>query len=126
MIKLYFSVDREEQAARFERRKTDPLRQWKFSEIDMQAQECWDEFTEVKYEMLKRTHTRETPWTVIRSHDKHRARLNAIKVILNAVPYKKLNPNLNFQPDPEIVTDGADELWRMQNELDITGPMSSC
>jgi polyphosphate kinase len=124
-IKLYFSVDKETQALRFERRKADPLRQWKFSEIDMQAQERWDDFTEVKYEMLKRTHTPEAPWTVVRSHDKHKARLNAIKVILNAVPYDKLNQNLDFTPDPEIVIDGMDEFNRMRNDLEKTGKMSS-
>jgi polyphosphate kinase 2 (PPK2 family) len=77
----------EEQAKRFESRINDPLRQWKFSEIDRQAQERWDEFTEVKYEMLRRTHTYTAPWTVIRSNDKHKARLNAIKVILNSVKF---------------------------------------
>ena len=57
LVKLYFSVTKEEQARRFERRKTDALRQWKLSEVDVQAQERWDEFTNVKYEMLKKTHT---------------------------------------------------------------------
>jgi polyphosphate kinase 2 len=81
LVKLYFSVTREEQARRFERRKTDPLRQWKLSEVDVQAQERWDDFTNVKYQMLKKTHTTHAPWKVIRSNDKHQARLNAIKVI---------------------------------------------
>ena len=57
LVKLYFSVTREEQRRRFARRHTDPLRQWKFSEIDMQAQDRWDEFTSCKYEMIKRTST---------------------------------------------------------------------
>ncbi|MEZ5450343.1 MAG: hypothetical protein R3E89_15705 [Thiolinea sp.] len=61
LVKLYFSVTREEQARRFERRKTDPLRQWKLSEVDMQAQERWDDFTNQKYSMLKRTHTSQAP-----------------------------------------------------------------
>ena len=55
LVKLYFSVTKEEQARRFERRKTDTLRQWKLSEIDVQAQDRWDEFTSMKYEMVKRT-----------------------------------------------------------------------
>jgi polyphosphate kinase 2 len=120
-VKLYFSVTMEEQAKRFESRINDPLRQWKFSEIDRQAQERWDEFTEVKYEMLRRTHTYTAPWTVIRSNDKHKARLNAIKVILNSVKFEKLNPDLDFLPDPEIVLSGSREIELMDAELMRTG-----
>ena len=114
LIKLYFSVTKEEQARRFERRKADPLRQWKLSEVDVQAQERWDEFTRVKYEMLKRTHTTHAPWKIIRSNDKHQARLNAIKVILNSVPYERLDGSLDFVPDPEIVISGSRELEKME------------
>ncbi len=85
LVKLYFSVTKKEQMRRFERRRDDPLRQWKLSEVDLQAQELWDEFTEKKYEMLNRTHTAATPWTIIRSNDKHEARVNAMRVILGAV-----------------------------------------
>ena len=114
LIKLYFSVTKEEQARRFERRKNDPLRQWKLSEIDVQAQDRWDEFTHQKYEMLKRTHTTHSPWTIIRSNDKHLARLNAMKVILNSVPYKRLDASLDFVPSQEIVISGARELEQME------------
>jgi polyphosphate kinase 2 len=114
LIKLYFSVTKEEQERRFERRKADPLRQWKLSEVDVQAQERWDEFTNVKYEMLKRTHTTHAPWKIIRSNDKHQARLNAIKVILNSVPYQRLDASLDFVPDPQIVISGARELEKME------------
>lgn len=113
LIKLYFSVTKEEQARRFERRKTDPLRQWKLSEVDVQAQERWDEFTNVKYTMLKRSHTSSAPWTIIRSNDKHAARLNVMKVILNSLPYERLNPDLDFVPDPNIVVSGAREIELM-------------
>lgn len=116
LVKLYFSVSKEEQANRFERRKTDPLRQWKLSEIDVQAQERWDDFTTQKYEMLKKTHTSHAPWTVIRSDDKHLARLNAMKAILNAVPYERHNSDLDFVPDPEIVISGAREVENMEAE----------
>ncbi len=114
LVKLYFSVTKEEQARRFERRKNDPLRQWKLSEIDVQAQDRWDEFTQQKYEMLKRTHTTHAPWTIIRSNDKHRARLNAMKVILNSVPYERLDPQLDFVPDAEVVISGSRELELME------------
>jgi polyphosphate kinase 2 len=113
-IKLYFSVTKEEQARRFERRKTDPLRQWKLSEIDVQAQDRWDDFTSQKYEMLKRTHTNHAPWTVIRSNDKHLARLNAMKVILNSVPYERLDRSLDFVPAPDVVISGSRELELME------------
>jgi len=114
LIKLYFSVTKEEQARRFDRRKSDTLRQWKLSEIDVQAQDRWDDFTNQKYAMLRRTHTNHAPWTIIRSNNKHLARLNAIKVILNAVPYERLNPDLNFVPQHDIVISGSRELELME------------
>ncbi len=121
LIKFYFSVDKNTQADRFERRRTDPLRKWKLSEIDVQAQERWEDFSNMKYEMLKKTHTVEAPWVIIRSHDKNKARLNAMKVILNSVPYKKTNSNLNYEPDPDIVISGARELEMMDSELSQNG-----
>jgi polyphosphate kinase 2 len=115
LIKLYFSVSKEEQKRRFKRRKDDPLRQWKLSEVDLQAQGKWDEFTTQKYRMLKKTHTTNTPWTIIRSDDKFQARMNAMKVILNAVPYPK-DSGLDLVPDPEIVVSGSRELENMEAE----------
>jgi len=114
LVKLYFSVTKEEQERRFERRKTDLLRQWKLSEVDVQAQERWDDFTNVKYEMLRRTHTSSAPWTIIRSNDKYSARLNAMKTILNSVPYERLDPNLDFVPCSKIVYSGAHEIEIME------------
>jgi polyphosphate kinase 2 len=116
LVKLYFSVTKEEQARRFDRRRSDPLREWKLSEIDVQAQEHWDEFTEMKYRMLKRTSTNDAPWTIVRSEDKHLARLEAMKVILNAVDYEGRDPAVNFVPDPEIVVPGGHELAIMEAE----------
>ncbi|MCU7943907.1 MAG: polyphosphate kinase 2 [Candidatus Thiodiazotropha sp.] len=114
LVKLYFSVTKEEQARRFERRKTDALRQWKLSEIDVQAQDRWDEFSRQKYEMLKNTNTTHAPWTIIRSNDKHLARLNAMRVILNSAPYERLNHDIDFVPDPDIVISGSRELEVME------------
>jgi len=116
LVKLYFSVTKEEQARRFARDAADPLRQWKQSELDVQAQECWDDFTNMKYEMIKNTHTCSAPWTVIRSNNKYKARLNAIKTILNSVPYKRLNPDLDFVPDSKIVNSGAHEIEIMETQ----------
>lgn len=116
LIKLYFSVTKEEQQRRFDRRRDDPLRQWKLSEIDVQAQEHWDDFTNYKYEMLRRTHTSASPWTVIRSENKQLARLNAMKIILNAVPYADRDESLDFVPDADRVASGALEIELMESD----------
>jgi polyphosphate kinase 2 len=116
LVKLYFSVTKDEQARRFERRRDDPLRQWKLSEIDVQAQEHWEDFTERKYDMLRRTSTSAAPWTIIRSGSKPKARLNAMKVILNSVPYEGRSTDLDFVPDAEIVISGAQEIALMEAE----------
>ena len=114
LIKLYFSVSKEEQAKRFESRMTDPLKQWKLSEVDLQAQDLWDEFSEKKYEMLKRTHTFEAPWHVIRSDNKFRARMEAIKVILNSIDYEGRNKKLDYEYDDEIYISVQRELALMR------------
>jgi polyphosphate kinase 2 len=114
LVKMYFSVTKDEQAARFNRRKNDPLRQWKLSEVDLQAQERWDDFTNQKYEMLKRTHSNHAPWTVIRSNDKYQARLNAMRAILNSVPYERGNNDIDYVPNPEILISGSREVEQME------------
>ena len=125
LVKLYFSVTKEEQARRFDRRKTDPLRQWKLSEVDVQAQDRWDDFTNVKYEMLKRTHTVDAPWTVVRSNNKHLARLNAIKAILNAVPCEPRDPSLDFALDENVIVSGSRELEMMEVERVRSGKFTT-
>ena len=121
LVKLYFSVDKKTQKKRFARRRKDPLRQWKLSEVDLQAQDLWDDFTEMKHLMLERTSTSAAPWTIIRSNSKQRARLNTMKVILNAVDYIGRDPDLDFRTDPQIVIAGSDELERMDGERDKLG-----
>jgi len=115
-VKLYFSVTKEVQKERFDSRKGDPLKQWKLSEVDVQAQERWDDFTNVKYEMLKRTHTSYAPWILIRSADKHLCRLNALKVILNSVDYEGYDEKLDFEPNEKIVVSGSREIDRMNKQ----------
>jgi len=117
LVKFYFSVSKGVQAKRFEIRKTNPLKQWKLSEVDLQVQAKWDDFSRVKYEMLKKTHTRETPWTIIRADSKHLARLNAMKFILGTVDYDGRNSNLNYVPDPQIITSGAAEIEKMSADM---------
>jgi polyphosphate kinase 2 len=116
LVKLYFSVSKGEQAHRFDRRKNDALRQWKLSEVDLQAQERWDDFTTQKYEMLKKSHSNHAPWTVIRSRNKHQARLNAMRTILNAVPYERGNQEIDYVPNPDIVISGSREVEQMEAE----------
>lgn len=121
LVKLYFSVDKDTQAKRFSRRIHDPLRQWKLSEIDVQAQEHWDDFTEMKHRMLERTSSASAPWTIVRASNKAQARLNTLKVILNAVDYAERDPNLDFSIDRQIVLSGREELARMDDERDRLG-----
>ncbi len=121
IIKLYYSVTKDEQANRFERRKNDPLRQWKLSEIDMQAQEKWDEFTNTKYSMIKQTHSHNAPWTIIRSNDKHKARLESLKVILNSVNYENRDNDLDYTLDHEVVISGAREVEIMDAQRASSG-----
>lgn len=125
IVKLYFSVTKAEQARRFNRRKNDALRQWKLSEVDLQAQERWDDFTNQKYEMLKKTHSNHAPWTVIRSQDKHQARLNAMRTILNAVPYDRENNEIDYVPNPEIVISGSREVEQMEADRIRRGKFTS-
>lgn len=114
LVKLYFSVSKKEQQRRFDRRRDDPLRSWKLSEVDLQAQEHWNEFTEAKYDMLNRSHTATSPWTIIRSENKHLARVNVMRVILDAIDYEDRNLDLEFVPDPKIVVSGAREVELME------------
>ena len=118
LVKLYFSVSKAEQLARFESRRTSPLKQWKLSEVDLQAQDLWDEFSEKKYEMLKRTHSRSAPWHILRSDEKHKARMEAIKVVLNSIDYDDRNYALDFDPDDKINISVQKELSRMRKKKD--------
>lgn len=121
LVKLYYSVTKDEQARRFERRKNDPLRQWKLSEIDMQAQERWDDFTTTKYNMIKQTHSHNAPWTIVRSKDKQKARMESLKVILNSVDYKGRDDGLNYALNPAVVISGAREIEIMDAQVSSTG-----
>jgi polyphosphate kinase 2 len=115
--KIYFSVSQKVQEQRFLDRETNELKKWKLSEIDVQMQEKWDEFTEMKYQMLKRTHTHSCPWAVIRSNEKNRAHVNAVKSILNRVDYENRNMSLDYTVDENIYYSGALEIELMENQL---------
>ena len=117
LIKLYFSVSKAEQQRRFERRANDPLRRWKLSEVDLQAQALWDEFTEKKYRLLLKTHTERSPWHIIRSDNKRLARRETIKLILSLNPYRGRSRKLDFEPDKQIVVSGHKELKIMKKQI---------
>ena len=114
LIKIYFSVSKHEQEARFKRRLDDPLRQWKLSEVDLQAQDMWDDFTEMKYRLLQKSHTKKNPWYVIRSDDKQLARLETIKLILSKIPYRGRTRSLNMRPNSAVIIPGDKEMSRME------------
>ncbi len=116
LIKLYFSVSKKEQQKRFERRQNDPLRAWKLSEVDLQAQDLWDEFTVKKFELLRRTHTDKTPWHVIRSDRKHLARLETMKLILRTIKFRGRSRSLDIKANPDVVVSGDKELNNMKRE----------
>jgi len=87
LIKFWFSVSREEQRRRFKERKVHPLKQWKLSPIDLASLDKWDDYTKAKESMFFYTDTADSPWTVIKSDDKKRARLNAMRYVLHRLPY---------------------------------------
>ena len=101
--KLWFSVTRKEQLRRFKSREHDPLKQWKLSPMDLASLDLWEEYTSAKENMYFYTHTADCPWTVIKSDDKKRARINAMRFLLSKSPYPNRNPEVACPPDPEIV-----------------------
>ncbi len=93
LIKFWFSVSREEQRRRFKERKAHPLKQWKLSPIDLASLDKWDDYTKAKEAMFFETDTADSPWTVIKSDCKKRARLNAMRYLLQKLPYTNKDPN---------------------------------
>ncbi|NRD22727.1 polyphosphate kinase 2 [Winogradskyella litoriviva] len=104
IIKFWFSVSKEEQQRRFEKRLKNPLKKWKFSPVDEKGQELWDDFTVYKNQMFSRTHNSFSPWVIIKSNDKKRARLESIKYVLSLFDYDNKGSNYKaLLPDPNIV-----------------------
>ena len=108
LTKFWFSVTPGEQPTRFAIRQIDPVRQWKLSPTDIALLGKWDAYTAAKVTMFERTHTAEAPWTVIRSNDKKRARLAAMRSLLAGIDYDRKDPDIVGQPDPRIVGAPAD------------------
>jgi polyphosphate kinase 2 len=107
LFKYWFSVTHEEQKRRFDLRNNDPLKQWKLSPIDELSRDKWPEYTEAKESMFFYTDTADAPWTVVKSDDKKRARLNCMQHFLNALEYPDKNKHVLHGPDPLIVGNPA-------------------
>ena len=117
LFKFYFSVSKKEQKRRFDSRKTDPLKQYKLSPVDKLAQEYWDLYSVAKFQMLNETNRSLSPWTIIRSDNKKRARINCIKHILSTLDYEGKIAAEDLMPDGKIVISGIDEIRHMEKNL---------
>jgi polyphosphate kinase 2 len=107
LFKLWFTVSQAEQAARFEERRDDPLKQWKLSPMDVEAQARYAQYGKARDAMLEQTHREHAPWTVINSNEQKRARLEAIRHVLSSVPYRHKDRSVVGRPDPLVVGDAA-------------------
>ena len=108
LFKFWFSVSRNEQFRRFQARRTDPLKQWKLSPVDLASLDKWDDYTEAKEAMFFYTDTADAPWTVIKSDDKKRARINCMRYVLSKLPYPDRNPKVAIESDSLIVGSTTD------------------
>lgn len=103
LVKFWFSVTQGEQRTRFAIRQVDPVRQWKLSPMDLKSLDKWDDYTEAKEAMFFYTDTADAPWTVVKSNDKKRARVNAMRHVLNRFDYTGKDREIVGIPDPQIV-----------------------
>ncbi|WP_277453433.1 polyphosphate kinase 2 [Janibacter sp. DB-40] len=106
VTKLWFSVTQQEQRTRFAIRQIDPVRRWKLSPMDLESLDKWEAYTEAKEEMFERTDTKHAPWIVIRSNDKKRGRINAMRYFLNQFDYADKDTSVVFAPDKKVVARG--------------------
>jgi polyphosphate kinase 2 len=108
LTKFWFSVTQGEQRTRFIIRQVDPVRQWKLSPIDLESLDKWDDYTAAKEAMIRRTDTEWAPWTTVKSNDKKRARINAMRAFLSRFEYDGKDADVVGLPDPRIVQRGID------------------
>jgi len=116
LLKFYVSVSKEEQARRFAKRETDPLKQYKLSPVDKESQKLWDKYTIAKFSMLMASNSDHAPWVVVKSDNKKKARINCIKHILSSVKYPSKVDNKQLKVDKKIVISGSEELEVMEDE----------
>jgi polyphosphate kinase 2 len=105
LLKYWFSINREEQEKRFQKRIEDPIKRWKFSRMDLKSRELWLDYSKAKDAMFAVTDTKQNPWYVVRADDKKRARLNCIHHLLNMIPYKHTKEEKIVLPELENVNE---------------------
>jgi polyphosphate kinase 2 len=120
LVKFWFSVSQAEQRTRFVIRQVDPVRQWKLSPMDLQSLDKWDDYTAAKVEMFRETDTAKAPWTVVKSNDKKRARLEAMRSLLVRFDYPDRDDDVVGRPDPRIVGAAATLLETGEDDTDLT------
>ncbi|MDN7141389.1 polyphosphate kinase 2 [Pseudomonas sp. JQ170] len=123
LFKYWFSVNREEQLRRFISRRDDPLKHWKLSPIDIKSLDKWDEYTAAKEAMFFHTDTADAPWTVVKSDDKKRARINCIRHFLHSLDYPGKDLRVAHHPDPLLV-DRASRVLEEEDRIEGTQPAS--
>ncbi|MGP2657045.1 polyphosphate kinase 2 [Malaciobacter sp. WC5094] len=116
LMKFYFSVSKKEQARRFKKREVDPLKQYKLSPVDKESQNLWDKYTVAKFSMLMASNSEHAPWSVIRSDNKKKARLNCIKHILSNIEYPNKVHEVIDNVDDEVLISGTREIEIMEQE----------
>jgi len=116
LMKFYFSVSKKEQARRFKKREIDPLKQYKLSPVDKESQKLWDKYTIAKFSMLMSSNTDIAPWTVIRSDNKKKARINCIKHVLANVEYPNKQEEKLENVDRTVLITGTEEIENMEQE----------
>lgn len=121
LFKYWFSVSREEQLRRFHARKSDPLKQWKLSPVDLASLDKWDEYTAAKEATFFHTDTADAPWTVIKSDDKKRARINCLRHFISMLPYEDKNEKIASGPDPLLVGSASEIFEQNEHDFSITG-----
>ena len=119
IFKFYFSVSKGEQEKRFNKRRTDPLKQYKLSPVDEKSQGLWDKYTIAKYSMLLASHTEHAPWTIIRSDDKKKARINCMKHILTHMDYPNKLGKKKLMAADKIRIFANDEIKIMETEMSL-------
>lgn len=116
IIKFWISISKEEQAERFDVRRQNPLKQWKFSPVDKKAQELWDSYIRYKEKIFSKTHTTFCPGISFNANDKQVARLESLRYVLNPLPYKgKEEAQVRLAPNPNVVI----RFHRQMAELDF-------
>jgi polyphosphate kinase 2 (PPK2 family) len=104
LIKFWFSISKEEQKKRFDSRLNNPLKQWKFSPVDLKGQELWDDYTHYKEQMFSKTHTNFSPWMMVKTNQKREARLESMRYVLSQFDYDgKGESGITLFPDPNVI-----------------------